>query len=662
MLERYELAYGRLQEIIFENAVPETFRDFFCSTGRFLLTALKGPEADNRALYEDILPEHYASSYGNPAYAAKVLGLKYGPVMSAVYAELRGIIPCVFEKKEERVCELLELFLELYCAFEDEETPTPEMVRRMLASYVMDYMEDHIAERLDETLDPEHQFAVDVIEQADLSNTDYLYAFGEFISEDTIKTAEVINALPEEVILKMASAFTEGYRTGFIKAGKPLSKKKTVGIRFELGFERVVRAAMHQFAEMGLRTTLCRAAYRLSDKRQALRIGYFGAVPNRQFDYDHRNDLALVLDKDYVSARLRQTQTAYEERKALAAAYGGPACMETFGEKPFVPAACSEAPVLSEHQQKLYVELTGQMSQITNRYIKGEERSFTIISWPVPAIGKDFEAIFEETIAINTLSSAEYDMIQQTIIDVLDKGRAVRVLGANGNRTDLTVALHALKNPARETNFENCTADVNIPVGEVFTSPHLKGTDGVLHVKGVYLNDLYYHDLALTFKDGCVADYTCANYEDEEENRRAIRDNILFRHKTLPIGELAIGTNTRAYMMARRYGIEDRMPILIAEKAGPHFAVGDTCYSFEEDVKVYNSDGKEIIARENEISAARKSDPDSAYFGCHTDITIPYDELGSLSVITAEGESILILENGRFVLPGTECLNAPLDQ
>lgn len=41
---------------------------------------------------------------------------------------------------------------------------------------------------------------------------------------------------------------------------------------------------------------------------------------------------------------------------------------------------------------------------------------------------------------------------------------------------------------------------------------------------------------------------------------------------------------------------------------GPHFAVGDTCYSWEEDVKTFNPDGKEIVAKENEISALRNED------------------------------------------------------
>lgn len=99
-------------------------------------------------------------------------------------------------------------------------------------------------------------------------------------------------------------------------------------------------------------------------------------------------------------------------------------------------------------------------------------------------------------------------------------------------------------------------------------------------------------------------------------------------HDTLPIGEFAIGTNTTAYVMANQYDIVYKLPILIVEKMGPHFAIGDTCYSRAEDNIVYNPNGKEIISRDNEISILRKTEPEKAYFNCHTDITIPYDEIG----------------------------------
>ena len=70
-------------------------------------------------------------------------------------------------------------------------------------------------------------------------------------------------------------------------------------------------------------------------------------------------------------------------------------------------------------------------------------------------------------------------------------------------------------------------ADVNIPVGEVFTSPVLEGTNGVLHVSRVYLDGLQYKDLELKFKDGKIVDYRCGNFKDEEEGRRYIFDNVL---------------------------------------------------------------------------------------------------------------------------------------
>ena len=50
-----------------------------------------------------------------------------------------------------------------------------------------------------------------------------------------------------------------------------------------------------------------------------------------------------------------------------------------------------------------------------------------------------------------------------------------------------------------------------------------------------------------------------------------------------------------------------------------------------------------------------------AYFGCHTDITIPYDELGSIRTIDDDGEMTSIIEDGRFVLQGTEALNEPFE-
>lgn len=76
----------------------------------------------------------------------------------------------------------------------------------------------------------------------------------------------------------------------------------------------------------------------------------------------------------------------------------------------------------------------------------------------------------------------------------------------------------------------------------------------------------------------------------------------------------------------------------------------------------YNPDGKAIVARENAVSALRHEDMEKAYLNCHTDITIPYDELDKITVIRQDGTTMDIIADGRFVLAGTEALNEPLDR
>ena len=581
-------------------------------------------------------------------------------LLSFLYTELRGVIPYAFEKKTEYLDILFELFIEVYNQFEEENEPEYEHVRQTIYWYASDYCDVFLADRIKEQIDPEDNFAADLIMNSDFNDVRYLYYYGEYVSENEKRTAMHLNELPLETIQKMADVYTEGYRIGFVNTGKNLSKKATVNIRYTLGFERVIRIAIENFRKMGLKPTIYRAGVSVLTKRQHLKIGYYGGIANKQYEYDHKDDQALILDRQFMERKLEVMRTTYEQYKDLARRHAGPACMETFGEEPFTPVSKSEAVKLNDKQKEISLEYDSKSSQIVNSYIPGDERSFTIVAYPVPEIGDQYEEIFDEIIKINTLDAKVYEKVQQTIIDALDQGTSVHILGNNGNHTDLRVQLYKLKDPKKETIFENCVADVNIPVGEVFTSPVLEGTNGVLHVSQVYLNELLYKDLEVTFSNGMVADYSCKNFEHELENKEYFLDNVLYRHPTLPLGEFAIGTNTTAYVAAKKYNIADKMPILIAEKMGPHFAVGDTCYSWAEDIKVYNPNGKEIVARDNSVSIQRKEDVSAAYFHCHTDITIPYEELKSITVECADGKEIEIIRDGIFVLPGTEILNEPL--
>ena len=673
---RYELAIERIENIKGENTVSEKYRDYFRTLADFALLvdklkekiengeyykfSIEELECWNKHLYDDVLGEHYKTSYANPAFATEKFGIEYGRLLSFLYTELRGVIPYAFEKKTEYLDILFELFIEVYNQFEEENEPEYEHVRQTIYWYASDYCDVFLADRIKEQIDPEDNFAADLIMNSDFNDVRYLYYYGEYVSENEKRTAMHLNELPLETIQKMADVYTEGYRIGFVNTGKNLSKKATVNIRYTLGFERVIRIAIENFRKMGLKPTIYRAGVSVLTKRQHLKIGYYGGIANKQYEYDHKDDQALILDRQFMERKLEVMRTTYEQYKDLARRHAGPACMETFGEEPFTPVSKSETVKLNDKQKEISLEYDSKSSQIVNNYIPGDERSFTIVAYPVPEIGDQYEEIFDEIIKINTLDAKVYEKVQQTIIDALDQGTSVHILGNNGNHTDLRVQLYKLKDPKKETIFENCVADVNIPVGEVFTSPVLEGTNGVLHVSQVYLNELLYKDLEVTFSNGMVADYNCKNFEHELENKEYFLDNVLYRHPTLPLGEFAIGTNTTAYVAAKKYNIADKMPILIAEKMGPHFAVGDTCYSWAEDIKVYNPNGKEIVARDNSVSIQRKEDVSAAYFHCHTDITIPYEELKSITVECADGKEIEIIRDGIFVLPGTEILNEPL--
>ena len=661
--ERFELVSDRVKGIVYETTVEQPFRDFFIKEAQFLLTvfnlyeqvqygdydkfSLKELEEKNEILYGE-LKDHYEESYLNPAYAHKMLGEECVKELSWLAVKLRNsIIPAMIQRLSDIVI-YAELFVEIYNIFENSDSRKKD-IHSAIYWFEHDYSEVFLEHSFREMLDENCSVYLDIVMYSDLDDDRYLYRYGRNITENEKKTRRLLQTFSEEEIEAMAATYTEGYRKGFELAGKDLSKKGTVEIRYAVGFERMIRAAVRQFEKMGLHAII--------------RTKGVETTPvNRQYLYDHQNDEGLFLDKNIVGRRLEVTRNVFEKYKEQAAKMAGPAVLEIFGEDGFTPVNKPENITLTEKQQKLNVEYNNEYVQIYYQYIPGEERSFTIIAYPVAEIGSDYEQIFRETMRINNLDPELYGKIQDKIIQALDQAEYVIVRGKGENCTDMKVNLHELKDPQKQTNFENCLADVNIPLGEVFTSPVLTGTEGILNVSRVYLNGLKYINLKIWFKEGKTYKFTCDNFETEEENQKFIRENLLYFHESLPIGEFAIGTNTTAYVMADKYDIVYKMPILIVEKMGPHFAVGDTCYSHEEEEKTYNPDGKEIIAKENEISALRKEDMQKAYFGCHTDITIPYEEIGEITAVCADGRRIPVIQDGRFVLAGTEELNKPFDE
>ena len=493
MNERYELAIERIRSIVHEDTVAPLYRDYFQRVAGFILEidaiknrlekkpnaecTLEELRSENESIYRDVTGEMYEESFANPAYAVKLFGKDLGQLLSFLYTEMRGEIPYVYEKRTEYLAICNELFIEIYNCFEGVEIPDYKELKSIVYWYASDYCDVFMADRIEEQLNPDAAFATDIIMQSDLTDLRYLYYYGEYVSENEWKTAEHLNTLPGQTIDRMAEVYTEGYRKGFELAGIDLSKKSVVNIRYQLGFERVIKKSIENFKNMGLRPSIYRAAVSAITKKGQHKIGFCGGSPNKQYEYDHRNDQGLFMDKKLIERKLDVMKNAYEEHKELASKFAGPAVMEVFGEEPFAPLQKAEAISLSDKQEQLSVTYDSKAGQLTNQYIKGEERSFTIIAYPVPEIGEQYEEIFNEIIRINTLDADLYARIQQALIDALDKGEYVHILGKGNNTTDLKVQLYRLNNPEKETIFENCVADVNIPVGEVFTSPVLEGTE-----------------------------------------------------------------------------------------------------------------------------------------------------------------------------------------
>lgn len=477
-----------------------------------------------------------------------------------------------------------------------------------------------------------------IVFHADLDTYNYLYYYGENITENQLQIVDYFNSISEEKLTSMANCIIDCFLRGMEHSNIDVSSKEYVILWYPIGFEK-----------------LAKKVCMLLDGKLNVVLRLDGNKFDKQLSYNHRYDYQFYLSKDYVDRYLACFKESVIKHDDTYAKFAGPIYVETFGENRFIPKNGDEVFDKDKDLATLNSSFGTEYSILYEEHIR-KNTSFTIISYPCPEIGKDFEKIFDETIVLNTLDNDKYEAIHQSIIDVLDTAKCVHITGRNGNQTDLTVALSSLEDPNTQTLFENCCADVNVPVGEVFTSPKLKGTNGILHVSEIYLNGWKFTDLLIKIEDGMTVECSCKNFATDKENEAYINEHLLFDHKTLPMGEFAIGTNTHAYVMGNKYNINDKLDILIAEKTGPHCAFGDTCYSMDEDRKVYNPDGKEIIAKDNEISLQRKSDPSKAYFGVHTDVTIPYYELGDI-IATSDDVNIPIIQNGKFVLPGTEELN-----
>lgn len=586
-----------------------------------------------KTMYNDL--DQYEESMGHINQLKAMAGLEEARVLTAIDYDIRKLVSLSFIK-DDRVQALIDKASYLLTTIEKDRLL--ETYRHYKFEVLPIEMDLKLSLSLKQPLF-HRQLNIEKF------TSDHLYNYGLAVSDNDIALSNFLNQYSEEKLDVMAETVVNAFLHGFISQNRNRRDRTCVKLAYHMGQEALVKRVVKEFS----RYDIFPNPYMVQ--------GYF---KHQQYEYDHMYDIGLILDASYVAhykKTVKEVYAKYEHQLCDVCGYVG---LGSFGRVADAPISNSLHISLTEEQSKLYKDMTLYEKIIEDSYVKPSDISFCKVTFPNPSIKGNFEEIFNDFIMINTMESDAYERYQQIIIDQLDKGYAVCCQGRNGNLTDITIRMNQLASPNAQTNFMNCGGDLNIPHGEVFTTPVLTGTHGTLHFKEIFLKGYNYLDLILTIEDGRVVNYACSNFSHEEEGKAYVLKTLFKDNKNLPIGEFAIGTNTLAYAIVKKHGIVEELPILLVEKMGPHFAIGDPCYAFGEEQTIFNMlDNKEIVAKENEQTQLRHLDKSKAYVGIHTDMTIPYEDIGYLKILT-EDEEHLLIENGLYVDETLSALNKPL--
>ncbi len=347
--ERYGLSIDRIAQIPEEDLTPAPFRDYFRRTAEFLLQmdrvrrqpaengagrlTVQQLRDQNRAMYEDVLPDHYGRSYADPAYAQEQLGDTLGRALSFLYVQLRGIIGWACDGLTEEIVLHQELFLEVYQMF-CQEIPSYRRLQQTLYWFLSDNSDILVTGYVRRTLVPEENHAMMILRESDLSDLSYLYKYGEYVTDEALALAAYLNTFRDEEIDRMAETCTREYR---LAAQENAGGARTIHIRYPLGLERAVRSVIRQFGEMGIRPVIFRTALSAVNRCDAPSVwsGYSGGNADLPYESDHREDAALFLDKRFVQRRSAVMRKAYEDLRNEAAAQIGTVVLQYAGQKPF---------------------------------------------------------------------------------------------------------------------------------------------------------------------------------------------------------------------------------------------------------------------------------------------------------------------------------------
>lgn len=375
MEERYELTIERIRGIMEEETVAEPYRGYFRHVAEFLLEIDQMRVAEEtrkkermEAFYKEILPENYSTSYTNPSYASQVLGTEIGYFLSALYVEIRSVIGYAYEGRLDYISILNELFVEIYNRFEVDEVPELSGLKESFYWYASDYCDVFAADKVMAEIKPEFtDFAKNIIKNSDLEQPEYLYQYGEFVGEKEFACAAYLKTLSEEEISALAEKYTD----------RELLENSVVNISYNLGMERLVKKVIENYEEKSIEFAIYRTPHSLITRYLDRNDGFCGTTVNPQYEYDHRDDLGLVLDKQFVERRLEVIRTVLEQNKEQAERVRHMIEIH-FCENEQKASEQTERILLNEVQEELLKVLYEKEEQLRNQYLPNR----TIIDAP----------------------------------------------------------------------------------------------------------------------------------------------------------------------------------------------------------------------------------------------------------------------------------------
>ena len=209
-------------------------------------------------------------------------------------------------------------------------------------------------------------------------------------------------------------------------------------------------------------------------------------------------------------------------------------------------------------------DIPGERQALMQKYILQQVHSeirvrktkWVVMRWPTPSMAQQArmstEAFEDFYFEVCTVDYEQMERDMAPLVDRMTKTNDVRITGPG---TDLSFSI-------RDIPVVGCSGEMNLPDGEVFTSPVRDSVRGTLAVNtsSLFLGTVY-ENIKLRFKDGKIVEAQ-ANHQDKIN--RVLDSDEGGRY----IGEFAIGFNPRI--------LHPMMDILFDEKiAGSfHFTPG----------------------------------------------------------------------------------------